>query len=346
MEGSKHPPSSCPAASASTARPFFSIGVTTYDRRHLLKETLDSIIRQTFPDFEVLVGNDNPREMLSGALLGIDDRRISFINRPVNLGELGNMNALLEAGRGRYFTWLADDDLYADTFLEAVQEALIRWDPPVVYTSYATGESGGLERSRDVTGNQARRMRGPEFLEEYLARSLKVIGCYGVFKKEYLQQLGGMEKLGQGFSPYSDNLLVIKTCLLDQVIYLDAQLLLFRTHEQSISFMSPDLDAYRSAQEDLLAKCRPLFLSEGLKDQFQANLYRLLLWCFQDFDSVVHRSGRIGSGQAAAYLRFIHRYLPFLKGSPFYGRTVRTLLRISAKHLRNLRGGAGRGRRG
>ena len=38
--------------------PFFSIGVTTYNRRELLKCTLDSIIKQKFSDFEVIVGND------------------------------------------------------------------------------------------------------------------------------------------------------------------------------------------------------------------------------------------------------------------------------------------------
>ena len=38
--------------------PFFSIGVTTYNRKELLKQTLISIINQTFTDFEVIVGND------------------------------------------------------------------------------------------------------------------------------------------------------------------------------------------------------------------------------------------------------------------------------------------------
>ena len=104
--------------------PLFSIGVTTYDRVELLIETLSSITAQTFTDFEVIVGNDNPERTLTAEALGVDDQRIRFVNHASNLGELNNMNTLLDISRGRYFTWLADDDLYAPTFLAAVAEAL------------------------------------------------------------------------------------------------------------------------------------------------------------------------------------------------------------------------------
>lgn len=54
--------------------PFFSIGITTYNRPDLLKQTLDSISAQTFADFEAIVGNDYAEEPLSAELLGITDR--------------------------------------------------------------------------------------------------------------------------------------------------------------------------------------------------------------------------------------------------------------------------------
>ena len=68
-------------------KPFFSIGVTTYNRPEMLKQTLMSISAQTFSDFEVIVGNDYIQEPLSAELLGIMDPRIRFINHPQNLGE-------------------------------------------------------------------------------------------------------------------------------------------------------------------------------------------------------------------------------------------------------------------
>ncbi|MFA4853438.1 MAG: glycosyltransferase, partial [Bacteroidales bacterium] len=76
-------------------KPLFSIGVPTYNRKDLLKQTLLSILEQSFADFEVIVGNDFPDETISAESLGIDDRRVRFINNKQNLGELENMNSLL-----------------------------------------------------------------------------------------------------------------------------------------------------------------------------------------------------------------------------------------------------------
>ena len=108
--------------------PFFSIGVTTYNRPDMLKQTLRSISAQTFLDFEVIVGNDYIHEPLSAELLGIMDSRIRFINHPQNLGEAQNMNTLFDMSRGRYFTWQCDDDLYAPNFLGDVHSALVKFN--------------------------------------------------------------------------------------------------------------------------------------------------------------------------------------------------------------------------
>lgn len=320
---------------ATESRPFITIGVTTYDRQSLLKETLNSIIRQTFVDFEVLVGNNNPRRNLSGNVLGIDDERISFINRPSDLGQMGNMSALLEAGHGKYFTWLADDDLYADTFLEDTHKALVIHDPPVVFSSYIADDCSRFQDVDIATEKSIRVMGGDAFLREYLSRNLMAIGCYGVFKKECLQQLGGMEQLGHGFSPYSDNLLAIKSCTFDHLAYINSPLLFFRTHEQSVSYTSPDIDAYQSAQEALLAKCIPILTQVSPNGECPTNLYRLLLWCIQDFDSVVRRAGAIRAGQALSYLAFVRRYLPMLKRTEHHRQAMSTVLRIFMKFLRD-----------
>jgi glycosyltransferase involved in cell wall biosynthesis len=308
-------------------QPFFSIGVTTYNRRDMLKETLLSILSQTYPDFEIIIGNDNPIETLSNELLGIDDDRVRYVNRPSNLGELANMHDLMEKGRGRYFTWLADDDLYAPVFLETVHNALIRYDhPSVIFTSYAAGTHFGDE-GRFISPEECRLWTGSEFLKAYLSRSIMAIGCYGVFRKEYLQQIGGMEKLGQGFSPYSDNWMVIKTCLLDHVVYVNVPLLFFRTHEKSISFTSPDVDAYLSAQKDFMSRSCDLFLSERLRVNFQENIFLLLVWCIGDICTIIRRSRSVSMKQVQGYIVFLKKYVTKLKGSKYYRKTWMVLLK-------------------
>jgi glycosyltransferase involved in cell wall biosynthesis len=300
---------------------FFSVGVTTFNRRDFLKEALSSILMQTFQDYEVIVGNDYPQERLCGDLLGLSDQRIRFINYAQNQGELRNMNHLLEESRGRYFTWLADDDLFAPDFLETVHAALVEFQyPPCVFTAYAKGKT--FQSKGEVRRGAARLYTGSEFVKHYLNQQLKVIGCYGVFEREYIRRAGGVEQLGTGFAPYSDNLLAIRAGLLDRVAYINAPLVFYRTHEGSVSYTSGNVVAYTSAQEDLFRKSLPVLQFAGNSDAFQSNLFFLMKWCLRDFSSVVRKAGGISMREAGSYLRFVGRHLGLLRGSTHYWQAI------------------------
>lgn len=292
--------------------PFFSIAVTTYNRRELLKEALMSIINQTFVDFEVLVGNDYVQEPVYPEMMGVDDPRIKFINHPQNLGEINNMNYLLSESKGRYFTWLADDDLYSLDFLETVYTALSNLDfPPCAYTSFQMGSAyQTVEIPTDQTYNL---FTGKEFLQKYLRRSLETLGCCGIFYRQYINRLGGIQQLGDNFSPYSDNLLAIQAGLLEQVIYIDAPLIFYRTHEESISFTSKDINAYISAQQDLVHKCLPILTNENLIEDYELNVYLLIKWCMEDIIGVAYRSGSMAGKKLTSHLLFLLRHMRKLK---------------------------------
>jgi glycosyltransferase involved in cell wall biosynthesis len=279
----------------------------------MLRECLNSILEQTFSDFEVIVGNDYPPQAISGKSFGIDDPRIRFVNYAQNLGEINNMNKLLELSRGRYFTWLDDDDMYIPGFLETVYEALDKYDfPPSVFTSYMQGQS--LPEKLEKIKTEIYVLERQQFLEKYLSRELKIIGCYGVFEREHIRQLGGIEQLGNAFSPYADNLLAIKAGLQKNVVYVDAPLVFFRTHDQSISYRSSDIDAYSSAQKDLLSKSLGIFSSDGLSNNLQANLFLLLRWCLANYYTVIRRSGSLQFGKLVRYLLFLMSYLKKIRG--------------------------------
>lgn len=92
-------------------------------------------------DFEILLGNDDPGHVVDEENIGLSDERIRIFNHQRNLGERNNLNFLLAHSRGRYFTWLADDDAYFDTFLATVYKAFEgTHNLPVAFTSYLAGE--------------------------------------------------------------------------------------------------------------------------------------------------------------------------------------------------------------
>jgi glycosyltransferase involved in cell wall biosynthesis len=295
-----------------------------------------SIIKQTFVDFEVIVGNDYVQEMLSTEMMGIDDPRIHFFNHPQNLGEIKNMNYLLNHSKGRYFTWLADDDLYSFNFLETVHKILIERDfSPCTFTSFQMGSTyQATEMPADLT---YKFFTGKEFLQNYLSRSLETLGCCGIFDRQYINSIGGIQQLGDNFSPYSDQLLAIQAGLLEQVIYIDAPLILFRTHEGSISLISKNLSAYITAQVDLVHKCLPIFTNEKLMEDYDLNVFLLIKWCMEDIVGVAYRSGSMGGKKMTSHLLYLMKHIRRLKRSDLYLRLIlylsKTLLKGAIRLL-------------
>lgn len=100
----------------------FSIIIPTFNRAHLIQETLDSVRRQTLSDFECIVvddgSSDNTREVVE--LYCQNDGRFSYCQRPHDRLKGANAcrNFGLEKTTGTYINWLDSDDLFAADHLE------------------------------------------------------------------------------------------------------------------------------------------------------------------------------------------------------------------------------------
>lgn len=255
------------------------------------------------------MGNDNPARELTAARLGAEsDPRIRIVNRPRNLGETGNMNALLSEARGRYFTWLADDDLYHADLLRSVAGA-IEAEPGAdcVFTLYRPVGPGSVtaDEFESHARPAPRRLSGLEFLRRYLGRELRVIGCYGFFRRERLAAIGGMRRLSAGISPYSDNLLALQSARLSPVL-IDAPLICYRIHEGSVSYASGDPADYRQAQAALWSAAdNEVFNDPNVPAAERSRLRSALLrWFVDDYCAVLDRTQDLPRRELSAYLKF------------------------------------------
>jgi glycosyltransferase involved in cell wall biosynthesis len=311
-------------------RPFFSIAVTTYDRQALLKETLLSISNQAFADFEVLVGNDFTEEPITTKLLGVDDPRVRIINNPRNLGEVGNLNALLRVSRGTYFALVADDDLLSPNYLQAAYDALIRFDfPNAVYTSFVNASA--IPPSASNLEECTRVLSGREFLKSYLANELKVIGTMGVTNCEYLMKLGGFENVSGGrMALHTEYLQVVKIGLLEKVAYVDAPLVVYRVHEGSWGCSNDNFEEYKRSGVNLARLSIEYLRRPELVADFDENLTQLLKWLMGEYAAVARRTLGFGFGHMIGYFRWSRIYISSLKGSHLYWRAVRCLMRAEA----------------
>lgn len=103
-----------------------SIVLTAYKRPYALAPTLDTLINQTFEDFELLIMDDSPDTATEEVALAYVDRdkRISYIRNRQRLGMPGNLNAGIKLTSRPFVANLHDGDLYDPTLLEKWVQAL------------------------------------------------------------------------------------------------------------------------------------------------------------------------------------------------------------------------------
>jgi glycosyltransferase involved in cell wall biosynthesis len=105
-----------------------TIGLPVYNGANYLAAALDSILAQSYGDFDLLISDnastDGTEEICRAYIKR--DLRIRYIRRPSNLGAAPNYNVLVQMSESPYFKWAAHDDLLAPGFLGACVEALDR----------------------------------------------------------------------------------------------------------------------------------------------------------------------------------------------------------------------------
>lgn len=126
------------------SNPLVTVCIPAYNRATLLSALLDSILSQTFQDFEILICEDGSPERPEISAVASSYRakypgKIIYQENPVNLGYDGNIRRLVELSRGEYCVFMGNDDLMCPGALEAISAAVHRQpDCGVVVRSYAT----------------------------------------------------------------------------------------------------------------------------------------------------------------------------------------------------------------
>lgn len=113
--------------------PLLSIGLFVYNGERFIRKALDSLLSQTFQDFELII-SDNCSTDGTDAICreyAARDSRIRYYRNDKNMGAGWNVRRVYFLATGKYFKWAACDDICEPEFLRLCVEALDR-DPGVV----------------------------------------------------------------------------------------------------------------------------------------------------------------------------------------------------------------------
>lgn len=99
--------------------PLISIGLPVFNNQNLIKTAIQSIISQSFQNWELIISDNNSSDETVKVIEELikSDERIFFYKQKSNIGVYPNFKFVLDKAKGKYFHWLAADDLRSDNFL-------------------------------------------------------------------------------------------------------------------------------------------------------------------------------------------------------------------------------------
>lgn len=99
-------------------QPRVSVLMSVYNGECYLRQAVESILNQTFDDFEFIIVNDGSTDRTAEILRGFDDERMILIDNPDNIGLPRSLNKGLGMARGEYIARMDADDISLPTRLE------------------------------------------------------------------------------------------------------------------------------------------------------------------------------------------------------------------------------------
>jgi glycosyltransferase involved in cell wall biosynthesis len=224
-----------PEGTAMIEPPRVSIGMPVFNGERFIAETIDSILAQTFDDFELIISDNastDGTEEICRRYAEKDDR-IRFVRNRENLGAAYNYNQAFHLSSGEYFKWACHDDLLAAEFLARCVETLER-DPSVVvaYTGWVPIDEKGVQLEQPEPRFQPWRADSPYPVERsryrFKMERRPTSAIYGLFRSDVLRRTGLYRPTHGG-----DHILMAEISLYGPLHEVPEALFLNRWHSES-----------------------------------------------------------------------------------------------------------------
>ena len=273
--------------------PPVTIGLPVYNGEAYLAGALDSLLAQTYCDFELILSDnastDSTREICRE--YAARDKRIRYIRQPKNLGAIVNFNRVFELSKSPYFKWAAHDDLCDPSYLSRCIE-LLEDHPEAAWchcrSSHidSTGQLLGDSDLLNVSYISRSAATAKKRFRSVLLEEGGCLDCYGVMRSEIVR------KTPLYLSCYgAEKVFIAEMSLRGRYVEVPETLFFARVHQQG----SGCIETASGQHEYMCAKKSP---------RWQFTRLRLLLG---HLDAV--RRSPLSPGEKAACLLVVGRYL-------------------------------------
>ena len=223
--------------------PKVSIGLPVYNGEPFIEEAIDSILDQTFVDFELVVSDNASTDRTPEICrrYARRDARVRYCANATNLGAAANYNRVFQLAQGDYFRWAAHDDKLAPDYLAACVDVLDR-DAAVVLCYPQTliiderSEPLNVHPDRLHLASPEPHLRFNQYFERYTPRRDECNAVFGLARREVLAQTGLI-----GAYASSDMILLGEIALFGKIYEVQRPLFLRRDHVRTSVRANRDL---------------------------------------------------------------------------------------------------------
>ncbi|MEH2216754.1 MAG: glycosyltransferase family 2 protein [Nostoc sp.] len=221
-----------------TNQPRLSIGLPVYNGEKFIKEAIDSLLAQTFEDFELIISDNASTDKTEEICRAYaeKDKRICYYRNDQNIGCARNFNRVFKLSSGEYFKWAAYDDLHAPDFIKKCVEVLDQ-DPSIILChsqTYFIDEEGSFLQNYNIK-LKADALKPHKRFNELLTKHL-CYQCYGVIRSNALRMIPQMGGYGN-----ADGILLLRLGILGRFYEIPEYLFFARSHpQQSMSMYFPN----------------------------------------------------------------------------------------------------------
>jgi len=175
--------------------PKISVCIPVFNGEEFIKEAIESVLNQSFEDFEVIIVDNNSTDNTVGIVKQFTDPRIKLFKNDTNIGLIPNWNKAMEYSRGKYIKILPADDLLLPGCLELQAEVLEKDSSKKI--SLVCGKRNIIDKNGRVMfsrGFAKKKMilSGEKAINRVIRSGGNIIGEGGavLFRKEILEKTG------------------------------------------------------------------------------------------------------------------------------------------------------------
>lgn len=265
--------------------PLVSIGIPTFNRVDLLIVAVESVLRQTYDNIELIISDNVSTDGTINYLKNLEiELPLKVLFQDQNIGMRGNWNACINAANGDYFLLLSDDDILNEMAIALLVNACLKANN----LGFCYGRVEPIGGNLRLNYNSPSDENGSEWLQGYLNGQRDPFPSATLLPLAITRDLGGYPDVGYT----TDVALLLRLSINRQIFFVNEIVCQYRIHNGALS---KDFAMIESTVLQLNWLNSEDFLSNKIKQKITKNYH----WYITKWLFIMRLSGQIEQSELA-----------------------------------------------